>query len=470
LLTFFRLNDPYRLISIFILLFAIRLPFFLSDFPLLVPELNWMLIGEKMSAGNQLYTEIWDDIAPFSALLYWILDELFGRSQTAHHIISLLLVFIQAFIFNNIMLSNKVYNENSYVPALIYVISMNLYFDFMVLSPALMSLTFLLLAINNLFKRIDNKTSDEFFLNTGIFLGIAALFYLPSLLFFFSVVLSLAFFTGSILRRYLLLFYGAIIPIVIVWIYYYWSGGEREFLVNFFQSIFFVGVDHFQSLFTMVMIGLPPGLFLLASFLKLIPGKHFANYQVRFQYAMFFVLLMAILSFLFTKDLAPFQIVVCVPSLAFFIAHYMLLYRKNIKSELVFSTFVGAILIVNYGAYFNFFNLHGLLFDERLIVKEQQYDLNMRGKSVLVMGENLKLYVNAYPSTPYLEWDLAKLHFRNLDHYDNLIKIYDNLVRESPEIIVDLENIAPEVFERIPAIGQSYSAASVKNMYLLRKD
>ena len=67
---------------------------------------------------------------------------------------------------------------------MVYMLFMNLYFDFLTLTPALMSMTFVLLAINNLIKRMDNKTRDELFLLTGIYLGVATLFYLPSFLFF----------------------------------------------------------------------------------------------------------------------------------------------------------------------------------------------------------------------------------------------------------------------------------------------
>ena len=83
------------------------------------------------------------------------------------------------------------------------------------LSPVLMSLTFLLLSLNNIFKRIDKQTKDEFFLNTGIFLGLATLFYLPSLFFLPALMLSLLLFTASLFRRYILLLYGFMIPVVL---------------------------------------------------------------------------------------------------------------------------------------------------------------------------------------------------------------------------------------------------------------
>jgi hypothetical protein len=70
LLGYFRINDPYRLVIIFILLLILRLPYLISSEWLSIPELKWMLIGERMNDGAMLYVDIWDDIAPLSALVY----------------------------------------------------------------------------------------------------------------------------------------------------------------------------------------------------------------------------------------------------------------------------------------------------------------------------------------------------------------------------------------------------------------
>ena len=166
MLSFFRLNDPYRLIVIFFLLVFIRFPFFLGDFPLILPELQWMLIGEKMSAGSQLYTELWDDVAPLSATVYWLLDELFGRSPWAFHILGIFLVIFQGYLFNDLLLRNRAFNQNTYVPAFIYMILMNCFFDFSSLPPVLMSLTFILLAITRRPRRGQRRT-DRRRLATG---------------------------------------------------------------------------------------------------------------------------------------------------------------------------------------------------------------------------------------------------------------------------------------------------------------
>ncbi len=85
MISFFRLNDPYRIIGIFILLLLIRLPALLGFVPLLQPELGWMLLGESLAEGRILYEGVWDNTGPFSAAVYWFMNLLFGRSQLAFY-------------------------------------------------------------------------------------------------------------------------------------------------------------------------------------------------------------------------------------------------------------------------------------------------------------------------------------------------------------------------------------------------
>ena len=86
MLSFFKINDPYRLISVFILLLAIRLPVILDPESLTLLELKWMLVGEKMGNGSTVYLDIIDDTAPFSAGVYWLADIIFGIAQTIENV------------------------------------------------------------------------------------------------------------------------------------------------------------------------------------------------------------------------------------------------------------------------------------------------------------------------------------------------------------------------------------------------
>ena len=164
-----------------------------------------MLIGEALAGGKDMYKDIWDFTGPLAAGTYSIIHLLFGKSVLAYRTVSIILVVIQCGIFNNLLLKNKAYNQNTYIPALLYMLFMHLSFDFITLSPILMGMTFTLLGINNLFQRMDNTTRDDLFVRIGLYLGIATLFYLPFFFYFVVIIISLLIYTGSILRRIFLM-------------------------------------------------------------------------------------------------------------------------------------------------------------------------------------------------------------------------------------------------------------------------
>src|SRR5690606_34681710 len=152
---------PYRLIIIFFILILISLPSPIGGRPVAFPELTWMIIGEKMDEGASMYIDIWDGLSPLAASTYWLIDFLFGRSLTAYQIIGLMLIIIQSAMFNGMLLRFKAYNENNYIPALIYALLMTMHFDFLTLSPALMSLTFLLAALNLVIDFIQSREKGD---------------------------------------------------------------------------------------------------------------------------------------------------------------------------------------------------------------------------------------------------------------------------------------------------------------------
>ena len=174
LLRFFRINDPYRLIGLLIILILLALPFFINPSEITLPELRSMVVGEAVRNGKLMYIQVYDSTAPFASAIFGAVDWIFGRSLTGRHLLSLLVIFFQASFFSIVLITNKAYNDNTYLPALIFGLFCFLSFDFLSFSPELLASTFLLLALNNLFKEIEFRIQrDETILNLGVSLGMA---------------------------------------------------------------------------------------------------------------------------------------------------------------------------------------------------------------------------------------------------------------------------------------------------------
>jgi len=245
-----------------VLLFAIRLPFALTPLPLLIPELNWMLVGEQMNQGYLLYRDIWDSVSPLSALIYWCIDATFGRSQGAYHVAATFVAIFQVGYFNYVMNTRDVYPDRNFWPGLIYALFLHLSFDCLTLSPVLLSTSFLLLAFGTLIKQMDRQGATDEVFEVGLYVGLAALFYLPSTVFVFWAALSLLFFTGATFRQHSLLLFGFAFPVAATVLFYYLTDSLDDFNRNLLSSVFRVrqyDLSDFQTLLASLFLPLTIG-------------------------------------------------------------------------------------------------------------------------------------------------------------------------------------------------------------------
>lgn len=467
MLNFFKINDPYRLAFIFLLMLLIRIPLFYTGIPIIIPELKWMLLGEAIADGKYMYKDIWDFTGPLASGAYSIIHMLFGKSVEAYRTISIILVVIQCGVFNNLLLKNKAYNQNTYIPALLYMLFMHISFDFLTLSPVLMGMTFTLLGINNLFQRMDNTTRDDLFVRIGLFLGIASLFYLPFFLYFIVINISLLIYTGSILRRIFLMIYGFSLVFILASLYYFWFDSFPLFRIEFLESVF--NIEQFKYLTWPQFLGLsfiPLSIFIV-SFFKVKTLGRYVNFQVKIQSVMLMFMVTGVISILISKELSVYQLIFIVPGLAFFVAHYLMLLKKWFFAEVIFMM-ITVLLLMNL-----LFPLKQWLFIDEFVsydsltVQDSPYDAITSEKTVLVLGDNVGIYKNSSLATPYLNWQFSKSHLENLNYYDNLTEVYQNFNNDLPEVIIDEKDIVPILFDKMPTVGLKYTQHySMKNVYL----
>ncbi|GJM27766.1 MAG: hypothetical protein DHS20C17_04010 [Cyclobacteriaceae bacterium] len=466
MLAFFRINDPYRLIGVFLLIILIRLPFFLGEMPLTIPELQWMLVGESVSLSHILYLDVWDDIGPLSAMVYSLIDTIGGRTQWGYQMLAALILLLQCYLFNQLLISNKAYNENTYIPALIYMILMGSFFDFFTLSPVLMSCTFQLLVINGIFHHIAVKARDEQFLNIGLALGLSALLYLPTLAYFPISILALGLFSSMTFKKYILLFFGFLFPMVLVGIYFFWHGA----LLNFIESYFFAWMNlpftEMVSLRTMLLISAASLVLLVLSWLKIYSKGRYNNHQTNFIQVMVLFLVGSGIMIFLSRERVPHQLMIFAAPMAFFLSHYFLLIRRKLLAELVFIGFLAVSITVNYGVLYRFAIPTGIFNIEQLIVQPTPWDELVSGKKLLIVGNEPDAYLHAYPVTPYLNWNLSKEHLERINAFDNLSMIYNNLRNDLPEIIIDQQNLVPGLFNHMPTVASLYQKQG--NAYLLK--
>jgi hypothetical protein len=152
-LRFFRVNDPYRLLAILVVLVLCSIPLFYDTPVLTLQSLRSMLVGENIADGKRMYTEIYDSSGPLAAVAFGAVDFVMGRSITGREILALVMIFFQASFFSILLINNRAYADNTYVPGLVYGVLCFISFDFLEFSPELLGSTMLLLALNKFIQR-----------------------------------------------------------------------------------------------------------------------------------------------------------------------------------------------------------------------------------------------------------------------------------------------------------------------------
>ena len=466
MLRFFQSYFPYQYVSLLGLLVLIRLPLLLHPFPLLIPELNWMIVGEQISQGNLLYRDIWDSVSPLSALVYWGIDSLFGRSPVALHGAATLVSVFQIVYFNYLTNTRDVYADRTFWPGLIYMLFMHLSFDCLTLSPVLMSTSFLLLAFGTLIRQMDRRGATDEVFEVGFYIGIAALFYLPSALFIIWALVSLLFYSGATFRQHSLTLFGFLFPFAATLLFYYLFDSLDDFNRNLLTAVFRVrqySLSDFQSLLASLFI--PLGLGVLG-FLSLFGrAGRYVNFQQRLQQIMAIWFAVAVLTIGLMPFLAPMVFLSFVPPMAYFTYFYFEGIRRTWLAETIFLTAFMLMLLLFYQGALGLIPGAELGRLSSLQVKSSTLTANIQNRRVLIIGEDISAYRQNQLATPYLNWDLAKYDLKNLDNYEAVINVFDHFRKDPPDYIIDREDVVPTLFKRTPALANLYETTDVTGVY-----
>lgn len=465
MLNFFRGYSTVPLIGLVLFFLLLRLPFFLYETPILVPELGWMLVGEQMSRGFILYKDIWDNISPLAGAAYWGMDILFGRSQFAYYFIALLLSIFQIIYFNYIFVSRDMFKERSVIPGALYALGLSVSFDTVTLSPMLMANTFLLLALGGMVRIIAKRQATGEVFEMGIYIGLATLFFLPSITFFFWIMASLLFYSIASIRNYFLVILGTALPLLMTSLVIYLNGAADSMLVHIFDTLFDIKYHDTNTLYSTLVALAIPVLLGVFGFMKMTTSKRLFNYQIRMQQVMALWVIFAALSIPFKPFLAPVQFLNFVPVIAFFGTFFFLETKNWLVAELQFLVVVFLMASIQYYGIIDFLPGARPTQFQTLRVKKVLLPPEINQKRILVLGNDEGEYLNNLSATPYLNWELASNYLTNLNNFDSVIHIHDSFKKDPPEYVIDKVNLMPKILKRIPALQQEYKPTQWKGIY-----
>ena len=415
----------------------------------------WLLLGEAVD-NTSMYKGVLDNLAPLSAGIYWIIVFIAGKSVTALHILGVLLLILQAVIFNNLTIRNKVYEQNTYLPAFVYVIIGSIQYELSVFSPAQLGMTFILLAFGQLLSHVEFRAKrDEQIMSIGLLVGMASLFYLPLILFLPIILLILLVFTNTLSRRYAILIISAAMPLAVALAYYWVLQGQTSYFIShFIKPTFSIGFSLQTFRWEYLILYLPLILLFIAGYLTMPQQRRLNNYQNRLA-QLFFLTAVVLVSIPFLANLdVPSTVLLYLPILAFISTHLFYLIRQPLTDLIISLLFMGSILFMAYQVEFNLTSWPQRPVKRALINPELKEIIN--GRKIWVLGDYKELYTGGSIGTAFFDWNLSTPYLDNLNYYDNLVFVRASIDKFEPEIIIDYEFRWRQIVNHLPALENQY--------------
>lgn len=451
MLRYFRINDPYRLVGLFVLMTLVFLPLFLHEQTPSLVELRLLVVGEKLNEDVSMYVGLIDSTAPFAAWLSELLDTLFGRSILARHILAFLLIFIQAAFIGIIFIVRKVFNENTYIPSFLYILLCYFSFDNLAFSGELVGLTFLLFALNSMFKELEFRVQvDENVFNIGLFISIASLFHFSYSLLLLFGILVLVFFTRSSPRKFALLFVGFLIPHLLFISISYVRGGLGDVWEYFYLANLSLSRNVLISVKSLVILSAIPAVYFVVSMVMLQREARFSKYQSQVLQILVLWICFGFIYIFITKDLRPQSLILFVPALSFLISHFLLFIRRKRFAEInIWILFAGIILV-------NYLSRKEMIAGVRYEPLMTSNVTDSAGHRIMILGSGVQELTKNTLAGPFLDWRLSEEIFRQPNYYENITMVYNAIKQDPPQRIIDKEDLMAPYFQRMPEIKRMY--------------
>ena len=423
------------------------------DFPeLTFVELKTLIVGEKVRAGYLPAAGLVDTTAPLTAWFYSLTDIVFGKNLFVRHLLGLIVVFVEAILIGTIFINRKVFGENTYIPSLLFIILASFSFDSITLSGDLMASFFLLLGLSHLFRELEFHTQrDENVFMLGIQLSLATLFAISYTAFFPGVCLILIIYSRRNLQSILLLLTGFLLPHALLICFYFIKGRVAQLVSYYYYGGIFENSISYISTQSMVCLFLVPVFFLLLAFVVLSRESRFTKYQSQLVQVMFLWILISIAQVMLANELRPQSLLPIIPCLAFFITHYFLVFRRKRFAEINFWVFAVGIISTSYLARYNFIENY-ISYSPLLVPSKSIY----QGEKILLLKDDVSVLRNNKLATGFLDWKLSSDIFLHPEYYENVILVNGAFEKDSPQIIVDPDNLLSPYLERIPRLKNSY--------------
>ncbi|NRB47563.1 MAG: hypothetical protein HRU41_07805 [Saprospiraceae bacterium] len=175
-----------------------------------------------------VYTEPWEPAAS-GILSDWVYDQV-GYAGIIPAIIATLLVFVEGWMLNALVLRDRLGRDANLFPGLFFILICSVLPPFLQLSPLHMANFFYILALFELFGIYKKSDCATNLFNSGLWIAIGSLFYPSYLALFVLIIVAINTLRSLKFRDILIVLSGILVPYIYALVYFYWTDRLSVFM------------------------------------------------------------------------------------------------------------------------------------------------------------------------------------------------------------------------------------------------
>ena len=168
-------------------------------------------------------------------------ETMFGWATTAPFysaLVAAMLVYLQALMVNRLADEFRLMNDRNWLPGLFYILVATALPEFLFVSAPLVAATFVPIALRRIFKAYKITQAAALVFDAAFWMSVAGLFYPPALILLVAAFIGVMVMRSFNLREQLIFLTGAIVPLFLAWLWYFWDDRGNEFRALQFGEIF----------------------------------------------------------------------------------------------------------------------------------------------------------------------------------------------------------------------------------------
>jgi len=408
-------------------------------------EFKNYLIGQNLNHGYRIYKDIRENIGPLSANFYQLIDFL-KIPITWNAYLATGIIVLQAIIFQQTITRFLLLPYLGNLPFFIYSVFFHFSMEFLVPNGSMLGLTFLLLAWNEILAQQSTlKVTDRVFL-IGLYIGIASIFFLSYALFLFWAILSLLFYSSINLRQIILLIIGFSLIFIFTGLMFSYRDNFQSFFDVYKNSAFIIYVPTAQQIKQILVAYITAMVLGIWGFMKVINSTKIKSNAQKAQQTNMMWLIISILIIFIIPTVEKINLVFFLPPLIYFTLNLFYLFKSYWLKEFLVITLIIAML-------YSLSNEWNDVGQQRISPQK----LPIRNEKLMVLGPQIEEYQNNQMSGPFVNWELSKSLFTNLNQYKTIIMLHDYFAKDMPTYIYDPESNFTKLEYYLPELTNQYA-------------